>query len=438
MISIAGINFVSMLTATKNKLSYNFFSMGAVQAISSLIQLLVIPHVIARIGIDGYGVVAVAQVLMFYLCVFTDYSFNQAATRDVTLHKDDPVTLARIFSNVFSVRLILCGAAFLVLLCLLWLVPVFRAHLFLYVMAFTFVIGHSVLINWFFMGLEKMHYITITTLIARLLFAVLVFTFIRDRTDSYLFLFFLGVGNIVAGIISVFLASRFCQLQWVKPELPAIARALKDGWQIMVSHLANSTCHYANIFILRFFAGDLLVGYYAIAERIFFTIRQVFVVFSQAVYPRICQFVNQGREYAISFLRQVYSRFLLMVIVGCFGLFVFSPQVLYFFMGDDLGNAVFFLRIFCVIAVIVCLNIPGTLLLLAMNQKKVYLKVYLFATILNVLLNVVLANYYLATGTVTAILITELFITIGLTYIVARKQEVRQSLVSDPPDNVGY
>lgn len=283
-----------------------------------------------------------------------------------------------------------------------------------------------------------MHFIAFATLVGRILFAIMVFVFIRNKGDGFLFLFFLGIGNIMAGITSIVVAFRVYKLKFIRPSGADIARELKEGWQITLSHLSNSTCHYANIFILRLFVNDLAVGYYSIAERIFFTIKQVFVVFSQAVYPEVCQLVQQGKEQAISFLKQVYTGFLVLVIMGCLVLFIFSPQILYFFMGHEYSKAVFFLRVFSIIAVIVCLNIPGTLILLAMNQKKSYLKVYAFATILNILLNIVLVRFFEATGTVVTIFITEFFITLALTSILYRSNSRRGRLVSDPPDNIGY
>lgn len=427
-----------MLPAKKNKLLYNFFSLGAVQAISSLIQLIVIPHVISKIGVDGYGVIAVAQVVMFYFAAFTDYGFNQTATRDIALYKTEHTKVSKIFFSVLFSKLFLCIVAFILLLLLLLIIPLLRVHFLLYCMAFAFVVGQSLLINWFFLGLERMHFITFATLVGRLLFAALVFVFIKNKSDGYLFLFFLGIGNIIAGVTSIAVAFRIYKLKFIKPSKADIARELREGWQITLSHLSNSTCHYANIFILRLFVNDLAVGYYSIAERIFFTIKQVFVVFSQAVYPKVCQLVQQGKEQAISFLKQVYTGFLFLVIMGCLVLYIFSPQILYFFMGQEYNNAVFFLRVFSIIAVIVCLNIPGTLILLAMNQKKNYLKVYAIATLLNIFLNIVLARFLDATGTVITIFITEFFITIALTRIVNKSDSIEGKLVSGPPDNVGY
>jgi PST family polysaccharide transporter len=424
-----------MLTEKKNKLSYNFFSLSIVQVINSMLQLLVIPYVIRIIGADGFGVVAVAQVVMFYLSVFTEYGFSQTATREIALNRADKTKVSRIYFRVLFSKIILCGFAFVLLLILLATIPFFRAHALLYLMGFVFVAGQSVLATWFFQGIEKMEFIAFATLIARILFVLFVFLFIKNKSDDFLFLFFLGIGNFIAGIISIFLALRIFKLKYLKPSLADIVQELKEGWHITVTNLSNNTCQYANVFILRIFTNDLLVGYYSIAERIFFTIKQMLGIFSQSIYPRVCQLVQnvrltgsfgQGKRQVISFFRQIYIPFFGLVIAGVIVLFVFSRQILSFFMGNDYGNAVFLLHIFLIVSIAACLNIPATLVLLALDRKKNYFRIYTLAAVLNIVINIILVNFFNAAGTVIAVLITELFIMVGLAFEMYRHYYLRE------------
>jgi len=66
------------------------------------------------------------------------------------------------------------------------------------------------------------------------------------------------------------------------------------------------------------------------------------------------------------------------------------------------------------VPIIVCLNIPAYQLLLAFDHKKSYLWILTLGTIVNLGANVLLAKLWEAPGTVVAIIITEIFITIGL------------------------
>jgi polysaccharide transporter, PST family len=408
------------MTPKKSRLATNFFSLGIVQAVTSLLQLVVVPYVIARVGVDRFGVIAVAQVVMFYLSTFTEYGFNQTATRDIVLYKTDRRRVSAIFFRVFFSRLILCIIAFVFLVILVVVVPVFRVHALLYVMAFVFVIGQSFLANWFFQGLEHMQFIALVGLTGRILFAALVFLFIKDRGDDIFFLFFLGTGNLVAAGISIFTAWRVFRLQFIRPSAADIAGELRQGWQIMLTNLSINTCQYANIFILRLFTNDLVTGYYSIAERIFFTLKQGLAIFSQVAYPRVCRLLQNGGTQLVSFFKRFYVPFLACVTGIAILLFIFSLPVLSFFIGHEYAGTVFALRMFCIILVIACLNIPATLALLAGNHKKSYFKIYTLGTVLNILSNIVLVYFFSVTGTITAIFVTETFIATGVIWEVYR------------------
>lgn len=403
-----------MDTNYNSKLFSNFIALSIVQGTNFLLPLLVMPYVINKIGADGFGAIAVAQVVMIYLSTISDYGFNLTATRDIALYKDDRDKISRIFFTVLASKLMICAFLFILLLIATAIIPVLKAHAVLYTFGFVYVIGQSLFANWFFQGIEKMHYITISTLISRLSFVALVLLFIRTKGDGDYFLFFLGIGNAIAGIISIFLAIRLFKLNFFKPAWADIRHELREGWQITVSNISISTYLYSGIFILRIFTNDLVVGYYSIAERIFFAVRQVLSVFSQAVYPQVCQLTLRGKEAANVFFRKFYLPFLLMIIAGCGMLFILAPQVIYIFLKDESTLPVLLLRMLSFVPVIVCLNIPAYQLLLAFDRKKSYLTVLTLATVINIAANIFLANDLGATGTALSMIITELFITTGL------------------------
>lgn len=86
--------------------------------------------------------------------------------------------------------------------------------------------------------------------------------------------------------------------------------------------------------------------------------------------------------------------------------------------------------------VIACLNIPATLILLATDQRKSYFKVYTTGVVFNVLLNMVLAYYWQATGTAIAISITELFILTGLSREVLKLNAFKKQDIAHPAETI--
>ena len=403
-----------MIPTTNRRLISNFVALTLVQGTNFLLPLIVMPFVIRQIGPEGFGIIALAHVVMIYLSTICDYGFNLTATRDIALHKSDKLRVSRIFAVVLASKLLITFLAFILLTILVWAIPFFRANINVYMFGFVYVIGQSLLISWFFQGLERMHYITLVTLLSRLIFVALVLVFIKQRTDSFLFLFFLGLGNIIAGSISIVMAIRIFRLQLVRPHWSQIFDELKNGWQIMVSNVSVNTYQYANVFILRIFTNDLTVGYYSIAEKIFFAIRQILGIFSQAIYPRVCQLAMKSKEQISTFFTSFYLPFLWLVIALSLSVFIFSPQIVQLFLSEKPDIAVLLLQVLSLVPVIVCLNIPAFQLLLAFNQKNSYTSVLSLGTIVNIVANLILCKAWGAVGTCISIIITELFITIGL------------------------
>lgn len=397
----------------RNRVFSNFMALGILQGTNFLLPVLVMPFVIKKIGADGYGLVAVAQAVMLIFCTVTDYGFNLTATRALALHRDAVEKNARLFFTVLAAKMVICIVLFGVLLFLITLVPFFKSHFQLYLFGFTWVIGQSLLVSWFFQGMEKMKYITIFTLLSRLLFVALVFAFIRQKSDNRFFILFMGVGSSIAGILSIFQAIRIWKLPVVRPVWSDVVHELKEGWHVMLSNISINTFLSINVFILRLFTNDLVAGYYSVAEKIFLAIRQIPVMFSQAIYPPLCQLVQKGSATTRYFFRSVYLPFLLLVFMVSVLLFAFSSNVISLFLGYESGNAVLLLRLFCLGPVIVCLHIPASQLLMAFNQKKNYLRVLVGGAIINVICNLMLVQVWGPVGTAVSVLLTELFITVG-------------------------
>lgn len=410
----------SMSPGQRHTLFYNFSSLGIIQVSNFLLSLIVIPYVIRIVGADGFGVIAVAQVLMFYLSVITDYGFSRTAIRDVALYKSDRAKVSRIFCTVMISKFLICLLSFALLLGLLMVVPLFRQHFLLYLLAFSFVAGQAVLVNWFFQGMEKMQYMAVLSLISRLLFVALVLLFIKKKGDEALYIFFMGAGNFIAGIISIYTVIRMYKLQFIKPTRADIWYEIKEGWAVTVTNLSMTTIQYIGIFVLRLFTNDLVVGYYSIAERIYFAMKLMLDVFSQVAYPRVCRLLLEGIGAVIAFFRKVYIPFLGMVVLGSAIVFSFAPQLIYFFLGQPSVHSTFLLRVLCVAVVIVCMNIPACLVLLGGDHKKSYLRVFTIGTAINIIANLVFAPLLEASGTVLSVIITELMITAGLYFEVYR------------------
>lgn len=405
------------------KLASNFLYLLALQVASFLLPLIVLPYLIIVLGIEKFGLVLLAQALMSYFIVLTDYGFNLTATRDISLHRNNPKKMSSILNSVYSTKLTLGIISFILFTIILFCVPKFSKDWLLYYFSFSMVLGQLLFPIWFFQGIEQMRYITYLTLLAKLIFTVLVFVVIKVPSDFIYVNVLLGMGNIISSVISIYFIKKKYKIKFSFSNISRIKFELKNGWYILLSSFSINVYINSNIIILGFFTNPIVLGYYSIAEKIMLAIRQILSVFSQVIYPHICKLVKSGHKNLTYFYKKIYFPFAIFIFGCCVLLFIFANNIVIFITGNNIEHISTLVRVLSFVPFIVCLNIPAYQTLLAYNLKKDYSFILTICSLLSIGLCIVFSSSLSAIGTVISILITEIIITIGLHLILQFKHQ---------------
>src|SRR4030042_5829825 len=78
----------------------NFVSLSALQTITYLLPVIVLPYLFRVIGAEKFGLIAFAQAFVQYFMIITDYGFNISATKEISLCRDEQAKVCNIFSAV--------------------------------------------------------------------------------------------------------------------------------------------------------------------------------------------------------------------------------------------------------------------------------------------------------------------------------------------------
>ena len=132
----------------KNKeaktIASNFMWLSALQVAGYVFPLITMPYLARVIGVDGYGKIAFAAAIMLWIQIFSEWGFNQSATRDVAQNRDNPKIVSEIFSNVLWARLLLMIVSFVVVLILIATIPQFRAEWDIILVTFLYIPGNNI------------------------------------------------------------------------------------------------------------------------------------------------------------------------------------------------------------------------------------------------------------------------------------------------------
>lgn len=377
----------------KHRLIGNTFSLTILQCANYLLPLVTLPYLFRVLEADKYGLVTFAQNCIQYFVILTDYGFALSATRDISTHRTNRAEVATIFSAVFLAKFVLLVFSFLILLGLAVVVPKFAADPWVYLFMFGVVIGQVLFPAWFFQGIERMEFVAILNLLARLLFTVLIFVVVKRKEDYLLVPLLNSLGSIVAGLLGLIIALTKFRVRPALPSFRFFVRQLKASGQIFVAKAATSLYTTSNVVILGFFASDAVVGYYGAGEKIVRAIQGLTLPFSQAGYPYVSRLACESPAKALRFIRKV--TWPLVILTGGLSilLLVSAPLIGRVGLGDTSGQTARVIQIQSFLPLIVSVAmLYANFFLLSFGYARVWSRIILFSGCLGLIGAVVLVG----------------------------------------------
>jgi PST family polysaccharide transporter len=379
----------------KHRLIGNTFSLTVLQCANYVLPLITLPYLFRVLNADKYGLVIFAQACMQYFVVLTDYGFALSATREISTHRADKAQVATVFSAVYLAKFALLVFSFVVLLGLIAVVPKFSADPWVYLFMFGMVVGQVLFPAWFFQGIERMEFVAMLNLLARLLFTVLIFVVVKRKEDYLLVPLMNSLGSIVAGSLGLLIALVKFRVKPVLPSFPSFMQHVKASGQIFVAKAATSLYTTSNVVILGFFAGDTIVGYYGAGERIVRAVQGLTLPFQQAGYPYVSRLACESPAAALRFIRKVMWPLIAVTAGLSIALLLLAPLIGRVFLGDTSGQAALVIKIQSFLPLIVGLHIPfAGFFLLGFGYARAWSRIILFSGGLSLLGTLVLVGVF--------------------------------------------
>lgn len=253
----------------KKGMVQNAFSLAVLQGMNYLLPLITIPYLFRVLGPERYGLVAFGYAFTQYFMIVTDFGFNLSSVKFISENRENPSLVNHHVNSVIAARLLLSLISLLVLFALSSTVPRFSEERIFFLGFMGMVVGNALFPIWYFQGIEKMKFITIIHVIAKGLSVLPFFIFVRGPADYIQVPFYYSIGYVVAGLFSMYLV-------YYKMGLKIYLVGFLDVWKVIVSssgyflsRASLSLFTTSNAFILGLVCGNVHVGYYTIAEKIY-------------------------------------------------------------------------------------------------------------------------------------------------------------------------
>lgn len=407
--------------AFRNRIVRNAFALYWVQFGMFVVPLVTLPYLTRVLGQRPLGTVIFAQSFSNLLGLILDFGFNQSATRDVAIARDDPDRLSSIVSGVFGAKVLLAAAALAPVLVGVVSIPTLRANPEYGLLAWLAAVASGFTPTWFFLGRERVRTAALIQLGARVVAAVLTFVLVHRSTDGWIVLALTAASG---GLGAVALTIRmYRQVEARRPRGPETVEALRRGWRLFISTAAISFYTTANVVILGLFVPAAQVALFGVAERVVRAATQLFGPVAAAVYPRLAYLQSAGaRGRARRLARAALAALFATGLAGAALLALLAPEIIRILFGYEFADAVPILRILCIIVPLIAYStVLGAGWMLSLEMDRQLVRTVLLGAALNIATALVVAPVFGAIGMAWTVVLAELAVAVGLTAAVLQR-----------------
>ncbi|UFS55400.1 hypothetical protein LN050_05940 [Comamonadaceae bacterium M7527] len=157
------------------------------------------------------------------------------------------------------------------------------------------------------------------------------------------------------------------------------------------------------------------MGYFAAADKIIQAVKGLYQPISQAIYPLIGKKIHEDKQAGLEFIHKITWVVGAGMLIISVILFLLAEQIVSQLLGKQYQESIILLKIMAFLPFIIALsNIYGIQTMLNLGYKQAFSRILGAAAIIGVGLSLILVPVYENVGTVFALLVVEIFVTISM------------------------
>lgn len=401
----------------------NIASLFGIQGMNYLIPLITLPYLVRVLDPIGYGSLGFALAIVQYCCMLTDYGFNLSVTKQVAVYRDDKVKVSKLFWSVLCCKVGMAILSVLAVSIAVYFVPKLNDVSLIIYSGLLMVLGNVLFPTWLFQGKEKMGWIAISNITARLLAIPLIFIFVNKPEHAYVAALITSLTTILAGCIGLYFVWRKKWVIWYPPTFTDLVEMLRDGWHVFISTAAISLYTTSTTVILGLISGPIAVGYFVAADKLRQAMLGLITPFFQALYPRVNATMARSKEEGFLLIRNILKWQSIFTFILSVVMFMTAPLMISLAYGDQYGAAVPVLLLMAWLPFVIGLsNVFGMQTLLVLGYKAIFSQILMMAGLINIVLILPLTYYNAEVGAATSVLITEVIVTTVMAVVIIKKK----------------
>lgn len=387
-----------------------------------LFPLITFPYVCRVIEADGIGQINFFQSIISYISLFTCLGIPMYAIREIARDRSDVVQMNRTAMEILLLHsmLTLVGYAIVAILCLT--VPQIQVNIPLFLILSLTIFFTAIGCEWFYQGIEDFKYITIRGLIIKTVSVVLLFIFVKSKTDLLYYGCYTVFGVLGGNIFNFFRLRKYIHRENIIFSELHIKRHIKPVLKVFSFSVVNSIYLQLNTVLLGSLKNALAVGYFAAATKVMQMLLTMSACLGSVMMPRASHLIAENREDEFNrLIQKSYDFTLAIALPMTIGLIFCAPSLITALCGVKFEHSILPSQIIAPIILMVAIsNVFGIQVLFPKGKINVVTLCCGIGAVADLILNLCLLPFFSYIGTSIAYLGAEVATTVSM-YFIGRK-----------------
>lgn len=402
------------------------FIMNAILAMSSFIfPLITFPYVSRILLPAGTGKVSFATSVISYFAMFAQLGIPTYGIRACAKVRDNKVELSKTVQEIFLINLIMSVIAYSAFFVALLAIPRLREDKILFVIVSLTILFNTIGVEWLYKALEQYTYITIRSILFKLIALLAMFALIHEQNDYVLYG---GISIFASSASNIFNFINIHKYISIKPVGSYnFRRHLKAVAVFFAMSCATTVYTHLDTVMLGFMKTDDDVGYYNAAVKIKTILVSIVTSLGVVLLPRASYYIEHGfKEEFLRITRKALNFVVLLATPLSLYFILFAREGILFLSGSAYEGSILPMQIIMPTLLFIGMsNIIGIQMLVPMGQEKIVLYSEIAGAIVNIVFNILLIPSFASAGAAIGTLIAE--IVVWIVQLVALKDSIKEA-----------
>lgn len=398
------------------------FIMNAILTMSSFIfPLITFPYISRVLLVTGIGKVSFATSIISYFTIFAQLGIPTYGIRVCAQVRGNKEELSRVTHELLLINIVTTIISYIVFVVSLLTVPKMRDEKILMIlMSFTIILS-TIGMEWLYKALEKYTYITVRSLIFKLISVAAMFLFVHDKSDYIIYgaisVFAAGASN----ILNIINAKKYIFFHYVGEY--NFKKHLKSIGIFFAMACAVTIYTHLDTVMLGFMTTDVDVGYYNVAVKIKTILTSIVTSLGTVLLPRASYYIQYNELDKFYKVSKKAFNFVFIISVPLIIYFMFlADEVIRLLSGPTYGAAVPAMIIIMPTVFLIGLNnILAIQMLIPLGKEKTVFYAELVGAVIDIVLNYIFIPIFKSSGAAIGTLVAEIIVTF-ICYWALRKE----------------